>query len=90
MGIPKPVDEPAASGLAVVQLTVCPVVVQPQPLPAEKVAGALTLVGKVVTNARGPVAEAEPMLLTLTGNVAVCPAVSSGTGPTLDTRSATP
>lgn len=90
MGIPKPVDEPTESGLAVVQLTVWPVVVQPQPLPAENVAGALTLMGKVVANVKGPAAEAEPILLTLTGNVAVCPAVSRGTGPTLDTRSATP
>ncbi|GAB3741796.1 hypothetical protein GCM10028816_50770 [Spirosoma lituiforme] len=68
MGTIKLVVVPALMDTGRVQLTVCPVVVQPQPL-VEKLAGAVIPVGKLVITATGPLAVAVPTLLTLTGKL---------------------
>lgn len=77
---------PALKGFGLEQLTTWPTVEQPQ-LPDEKLVGAEVLAGNVVEKLNGPEAVAVPMLLTLTGNVAVCPTARAGTGPTLTTTS---
>ena len=68
IGMIKFVLLPAGRLLGVVQFTIWPVVVQPQPLTLANVGGAVMPVGNVVTKVIGPLAVALPMLLTLTGS----------------------
>lgn len=89
IGMVKPVVDPALKMLVVEQLTLCPVVMQPQPFGPAKLAGAVKLAGKVVVKTKGAVVDPLPILLRLTGSCAVWPTVSTGTGPKLEIMSAT-
>ena len=79
-----------ARAMELVQDTLLPVVVQPNPL-LVKVAGAVTLAGTVSVVVMGPVVAADPMLLTVMGRLRVWFGNRAGVGCPMDVvRSARP
>ena len=68
-----------ASGPALLQATVLPLVVQLQPL-LLKVAGAVTPLGKVMVMLIDPVVVAVPLLVTITGTALATPSIRRGAG----------
>jgi hypothetical protein len=78
---------PFVSEFGFVHVTVCPEVVQLQPLLVNGADGGVIPAGIVSVVVIGPFAGAVPMLLTVTGMFDVTPAVKVGTGPTAVTKS---
>jgi hypothetical protein len=71
---------PLGIGLGSVHVTVLPAVVQVQPPPGVKLAGAVTPGGNGIVTTVGPLVGAEPTLLTATGRLLCTPSFKVGVG----------